>query len=44
MLQRSDDGPFLRFEREDYLLELEADEPSAFAERLGFSPRDNGRH
>lgn len=41
MLQRSDDGPFLRFEREDYLLELEADEPSSHQADDGVEPEDD---
>lgn len=41
MLQRSDDGPFLRFERDDYLLELEADEPSPHQADDGFEPEED---
>lgn len=41
MQQRSDDGPFLLFEREDYLGEFEEDVPSPHHEDDGFEPEED---
>lgn len=41
MQQRTDDGPFLRFEREDYIGEFEEDMPSPHQADSGFEPEED---